>query len=278
MISKIEAAIKNKEPLPWEKPWVYADAPRNYVTKRTYSGINVPLLGSGEYLTWNQFCDLQKHNPKLKIRKGCHQEIVVYFNFCEREKKVKNQNGELETKTQKVPYLKYYNVFHAEDIDGLPQSEKVKPEFDFQPNAKAQAVFENYIGREKIQVIYQNGDRACYNPLADTIMLPMANTFKCAEAFYGTAFHEAVHSTGAKNRLDRLKHDFCGGKEYSKEELTAEMGASMLCASLGILTPAEESNSVAYMRGWITALQDNPHWLVAASSAAEKAAKYILRE
>lgn len=277
IITKVEKAIQSGDILPWKKPWVYAAAPRNYVTQLAYRGVNTLLLDSGEYLTWNQFCDLQKHNPDLKIHKGCHQQIVVYFNFSEREKEILNAKGETEIKQQKVPYLKYYHVFSVKDIDGLPSKQK-DLKFDFAPNIAAQTAFDNYVNREKIRVNYQNGDKACYSPFADTITLPKSESFKRSEAFYGTAYHEAVHSTGAKNRLDRLKHNHFGDQEYSKEELTAEMGASMLCARFGILTPSEESNSVAYMRGWITALHDNPSWLVGASSAAEKAVKFILNE
>ena len=276
IIAKIKESIKNHDILPWKKPWIYAHTPRNYITQLPYSGVNVLLLGSGEYLTWNQFCDLKKHTPDLKIRKGCHQEMVVYFNFTEKEKEVQNAKGESEVKLQRIPFLKYYRVFNAKDIEGLPSKQK-EIKFNFEPDAAAQAVFDNYIGREKITVRCQDSDKACYQPLCDTIVLPKAESFKRSEAFYGTAFHEAVHSTGATARLNRhFERGFLGNEEYSKEELIAEMGSSMLCARLGLLTPAEEKNSVAYMRSWISALSDNPCWLVMASSAAEKAVRYIL--
>ena len=45
---KIKMAIKNNEPLPWQKPWVWANAPRNYLGSE-YKGINTLLLDEGEY-------------------------------------------------------------------------------------------------------------------------------------------------------------------------------------------------------------------------------------
>jgi len=276
IISRIEEAIQNGDVLPWQKPWVYAHAPRNYVSQQEYKGINTLLLDGGQYLTWNQLCDLQKHNPDLKLRKGCHKHMVVYFNFTEQEKETTNSNGQTEVEKCKVPFLKYYNVFSAEDVDGLPlHEEEVK--FEHEPHAVAQALFDDYINRENIRVTYQNGNKACYSPLTDTITLPCMEQFEQFEEFYSTAFHEATHSTGAKNRLDRhLERGFFGDAEYSKEELTAEIGASVLNAHCGLLTPATESNSVAYMRSWISVLKDNVTWLVAASSAATKATGYII--
>jgi len=278
IISKIEEAIQNGNILPWQKPWTYAHAARNYVSQQKYRGINTLLLEGGEYLTWNQLCDLQKHNVNLKLKKGCHKHMIVYFNFTEQEKEKTDSDGNTEIEKCKVPFLRYYNVFSANDVEGLPLHEKgIK--FSHEPDAEAQRVFDDYTKREKITVIYRDGDKSCYSPLMDTITLPHLSKFKQTEGFYSTAFHEAVHSTGAKSRLDRhLGKGFFGNQEYSKEELVAEMGTSMLNARLGLLSPLIEANSVAYMRSWISALKDNVTWLVAASSAAEKAANYILGE
>ena len=50
---KIETAIKNNDVLPWQKPWVWNNAPKNYAGKE-YRGINTLLLDSGKYITWCQ--------------------------------------------------------------------------------------------------------------------------------------------------------------------------------------------------------------------------------
>ncbi len=91
-------------------------------------------------------------------------------------------------------------------------------------------------------------------------------------------FHEAVHSTGHKSRLNRpgvAELVAKGGHEYSKEELVAEIGAAMLCGQAGIEQETLD-NSTAYIQSWLEALQGDNRMIVQAASAAQKAADYIL--
>lgn len=67
-----------------------------------------------------------------------------------------------------------------------------------------------------------------------------------------------------------------GSHEYSKEELTAEIGSAQMLSILGIETPASFKNNVAYIQSWIKALKNDNKFIVAASSKAEKAVNYIL--
>ena len=69
------------------------------------------------------------------------------------------------------------------------------------------------------------------------------------------------------------KHSF-GDADYSREELVAEMGASMLAGVCGI-SPAVLDNSAAYLANWIQVLKGDSKLLVQAASAAQKAADYI---
>ena len=73
---------------------------------------------------------------------------------------------------------------------------------------------------------------AYYVPSKDFISLPAFAAFKSADSFYGVAFHELGHWTGAKPRLDRdegMKGRF-RDKAYAAEELVAELCAAFLCA------------------------------------------------
>ena len=269
---KIEMAIKNNEPLPWDKPWLWANAPKNYLGSE-YRGINALLLESGEYLTWNQICDLQKHNKDIKLRKGCKKDIVVYFNFKEYEKETINDKGEKVLELQKLPFLRYYTVYNIKYVDGV-ESKTEEKLFQHNPIEEAEAIFNGYTQAEKITVKHIKGDKACYSPLSDSITLPLMEQFKTIEEYYSTAFHEAGHST--MKRLGRNTKGTFGDTEYSKEELIAEMTASMLLAHCGINTASSETNNIAYMRSWLKALQDNTTWLVSACSKAQIATEYIL--
>lgn len=271
---RIKTAIKNNEPLPWQKPWVWANAPRNYMGNE-YKGINTLLLDEGEYLTWTQICDLKKHNPDVKLKKGCKKDIVVYFSFKEYDKETISDNGEKVITKQNIPFLRYYNVYNIKYVEGV-ESKVKETTFKHKPIEEAEKIFNSYTKAENIKVNHTKGNKACYSPVSDSITLPLMEQFESLPEYYSTAFHEAGHSTML--RLGRNTGGHFGDTEYSKEELVAEMTASMLLAHCGINTMSSKKNTVAYMRSWLKALQDNTTWLVSACSKAQKSTEYILEK
>jgi len=94
-------------------------------------------------------------------------------------------------------------------------------------------------------------------------------------AYYAALYHELIHSTGAKHRLNRFDPDqFSSEASYSKEELVADIGASYLCAITGI--QPNEDNTAAYVKSWLTVLENNPLWIVWAANKAQKACEFIV--
>ena len=67
-----------------------------------------------------------------------------------------------------------------------------------------------------------------------------------------------------------------GGTEYSKEELTAEIGSANLLNLLGIETIQSFQNSAAYIKSWLQVLKNDTKFIISAASKAEKAVVYIL--
>lgn len=107
--------------------------------------------------------------------------------------------------------------------------------------------------------------------------MPSKTAFSSIEGFYGTLFHELVHSTGHASRIGREgieKLNSFGSESYSKEELVAELGAAMLAGACGI-SPAVINNNAAYLKSWIEVLKGDSRLIVSAASAAQKAADYI---
>lgn len=278
IIEKLEAAIKSSAPAPWHQPWINAAAPSNYVTRKNYRGVNLMLLDSStEYLTWNQLCDIQKNQPKVKLRKGSKASPVVYFAFQDKMKDVVGASGQIEQKTVKVPFLRYYNVFSVNDVDGLEPHPKTS--YHHEPIAEAEAIINGYLARESsLQITYNNGEKACYRPSVDVVSIPKMKLYSNLAEFYCTQFHELTHSTGIPQRLNRFKpFSFVfGDNEYSKEELVAEIGANLLCAKCGIDNSKTTDNSIRYLRGWISALNDDVTLVVKAGALSQKAADYIL--
>lgn len=185
-----------------------------------------------------------------------------------------DETQEPEVKTTFV--LRYYNVFHIDQCDGLtveaPQTAADRP-----TSPAADKVITDYTARENLTLRHQKGDEAYYSPSRDCVVLPLMEQFTDLAEYYSTAFHELTHSTGHATRLNRLATTaHFGNTEYSKEELTAEIGAAALMNYTGTETAKAFRNSAAYIQNWLTALRNDRRMIVYASGAAAKAVDYIL--
>lgn len=261
----LEELAKGK--IPWRRPWRTEGEAINYITRKPYQGINRLLLQGGEYLSFKQIQD-----KGGKIKKGSKAQIVVFWKWLEKQD---DETG----KTEKIPFLRYYNVFSIHDCEGIESKLPPIERKDINPIEEAEKVFNEYVNRENITLQHQNINRAYYSPDQDLINLPNLNQYDESEEYYSTAFHEAAHSTGHETRLKRLtKTAAFGSQTYSKEELTAEIAAAYLCESVGIDTNKTLHNSAGYIQGWSSKLKSDPKMAVMAAGAAEKAARYILNE
>ena len=259
--------------VPWEKPWSGTiDGAFNRVSKKPYSILNQMLLKyDNEYASFKQWKDLGGH-----IRKGEKSEIVVFWKMY--PIKEKQDDGTEIIKT--IPLLKYINVFHISQVDGVePLKQKVT--HDIEPIDKAEKILNDYWNRENITIEHVKGDKAFYSPMFDKIQLPLFEQFKQSEEYYSIAFHESVHSTMNTSRCNRQedrkgKVVSFGSEEYSKEELVAEVGSAQLMNIVGIETTKSFRNSTAYIQSWLKVLRNDNKFIVSASSKAEKAVNYIL--
>ena len=252
--------------IPWQKPWIASGQAISHSTGKPYSLLNQMILGKpGEYITFKQ-CEQEGG----KVRKGEKAQMVVFWKFIEQE------DEETHEKKQ-VPFLRYYNVFHIDQCEGL--TAKHMPELP--ATAKADEAAENmiaaYVKRSGVTIRHQEGDRAFYSPASDSITLPLLAQFAETAEYYSTAFHELTHSTGHASRLDRLsKTAYFGSEAYSKEELIAEIGAAALVNYAGLETANSFRNSAAYVQNWLKVLRDDKRFIVSAAGKAEKAVSMIL--
>ena len=259
--------------IPWQKPWSGTHSGAyNRISNKPYSLINQMLLShSGEYASFQQWNSLGG-----KIKKGAKSEVVVFWKIQPVEKE--QEDG---TKVIKqIPILRYYNVFHISQVDGVEPKERAKFT-ELEPIEEAERIKEEYKEREHINIIETVSNKAFYSPTGDYIQVPCKEQYQAIEEFYSTLFHEMVHSTGHKTRLDRLEtgsNAHFGSASYSKEELCAELGSASILNILGIETPKTFNNSTAYIQSWLRVLRNDNRFIISASSRAEKAVKYILNE
>lgn len=263
--------------IPWEKPWTGVQG-RAYsgVTGKPYSLLNQMLLRSpGAYFTYNEVTKRGGH-----VRKGEKSSMIVFWKqLTLTSDKDKDTHIEEDTDGQeekKAFVLRYYNVFHIDQCDDLtveaPQTATDRP-----TSPAADNVITDYTSRENLTLRHQKGDEAYYSPSRNCVVLPLMEQFTDLAEYYSTAFHELTHSTGHATRLNRLTSTaHFGNTEYSKEELTAEIGAAALMNYTGTETAKAFRNSAAYIQNWLTALRNDRRMIVYASGAAAKAVDYIL--
>ena len=260
---------------PWRKPWNrIAGRPRNFSSNRPYSGINWFLLQTASFdlpyfMTFNQV--------KAKggsIAKGSKGLPVVYWGTFERDDESNDKSAtDKDAEARKIPFLKSYTVFNACQVEGiefpdLPESDPLA----FSPIEAAEQVIAGWTDGPEVLHGYKH---ACYLPATDEIHLPPKARFASVEEYYATRFHEMSHASGSPKRLNRTMSTTFGDKDYSREELIAEMTSAFLCAHCGIDNSVIE-NSAAYLQGWINILKGDSKLVVIAASQAQKAANLIL--
>ena len=253
--------------IPWHKPWIAKGKCISHSTGKPYSLLNQMLLGKpGEYVTFKQ---CQQEGGQVK--KGEKANMVVFWKWVE-------QKDEETEEVKQIPFLRYFNVFHIDQCEGLSAKYEEALECSAKADQTSEIIIAAYIQESGVKVKHEECDNAFYSPLTDSVTLPLLEQFSETAEYYSTAFHELVHSTGHVSRLDRLeKTAYFGNEAYSKEELIAEIGSAALVNHAGIETSASFRNSAAYIQGWLEVLKGDKRFIVSAAGKAEKAVDLILR-
>lgn len=259
----------------WRKSWK-GNAPCNYVSGHKYTGINFMLLNSvGTTPYWLTENNIKKVGGDFKPGEKEKPQIIVFWNFVEKEVENK-RTGKIENK--KIPFLRYFRVYNQDQCIDIPEK-KIIALTKHDPIEKCEEV----IAKTGAKITYYSGDKAYYSPSNDDIWVPDKKYFDKINNFYSVSFHELTHWTGAKQRLDRegiVRETFDETdpkNAYSFEELVAEFGAAFLCAEMGVDNDFTVENSAAYISNWVGKLEENQKWLVRAAGRAQKAADFILK-
>ena len=104
-------------------------------------------------------------------------------------------------------------------------------------------------------------------------MLPTDEAFDTPDDAVSVKAHEGCHATGADHRLKRKlsKDDVTA---YAYEELIAELGSAMVCASLGI--PLDKLRHTEYIGVWLKRLKNDKTYIFRAAADANKAMQYLI--
>ena len=260
-------------------------------------GYKMPL-----YMTF-----LQAQNMGLRINKGAESMPVIFWDLL-----YKDQNGKridkdtLDAMTREerkaldaTPILRVYKEFNVDQTNLAEvnpqkyeqlQQRFMAPEMRDDKGMYVNAAIDRMLQRQEwvCPVQYdQLAPGASFSPSLDRIVIPMKSQFNISSTpeevykdgmeYYSTFLHEATHSTGTPERLNRVKGKQFGDTQYGHEEYVAEMTAAVVGNSLGFDKRILDNNT-AYIQGWIQNLRENPKVILGILSDVNKASNMLLEK
>lgn len=269
---------------PWEMPWdsdgaMASQLPYNEMTGKRYRGINVfSLMFAGRKdPRWLTFKQAESRGYQiLQGEKGTRVQFIKTHDKRpkrdENGKPVLDENGKPVKVTVVLdrPIISTAWVFNGEQIEGMPP---LKTSKDFSLNWNPQDAIEQLVVDAKVNLEHHFGNEAYYALSQDKIRLPLKEQFSSADRYYATLLHEMGHWTGHKDRLDRTLMNSFGTPEYAREELRAEIASMLMGTELHI--GHDPGQHVAYVKDWISILENNPYEIHLACADAEKICTYL---
>lgn len=262
---------------PWQRTWKEGEliVPYNAVSGTQYKGSNLLVLTSkyAEFTDPRWVTFLQAKKMDWKVMKGSKATTISFAKFDD----VKTSKDKITGEEKKVrvkldrPVYKCFNVFNAEQIEGIPPLDTGI--VDEQKITGIRREAQTLIDKSGARIIH-DGSPPRYNSLKDIIFMPQKDQFGTPDEYYSTCMHELGHWTGHEKRLNRKLGNAFGSPEYAKEELRAEIASYMLGVETGIAVNPE--NNTAYLKNWIQALKEDPMEIFKAASDAEKIKKFLI--
>ena len=304
MINKISTLKED-----WHKPWFTEGTlswPKN-MSGREYNGMNALMLMMEceqkgyripVFMTFDRIQKLNAEDPELphlSVTRGEKSFPVFITTFTvvhdETKEKIKFDDykqlaADEQAKYHVYPKLKVYNVFNVDQtniaearpemydilkLENLPPERKATQGMPFEFLPVDRMIEQN---RWICPILPQHQDDAYYSISKKQIVVPEKTQFKDSESYYGTIFHEMVHSTGAEDQLNRLKPAPFGSAEYAREELVAELGSALIATRYGMEKHLKD-DSAAYLKNWLDQLHESPEFLKTTLLDVKKASAMV---
>ena len=238
-------------------------------------------------------------------------KMPLYMTFLQAQnmglrinKKVDRSDIDMMTKEERnaltsTPILRVYKEFNVDQTNlaevnpekyAKLQERFKAPELRDDKGMYVNAAIDRMLQRQEwlCPVQYdQMASGASFSPSKDRIVIPMKSQFNISSTpeeiykdgmeYYSTFLHEATHSTGTPERLNRVKGKQFGDTQYGHEEYVAEMTAAVVGNSLGFDKRILDNNT-AYIQGWIQNLRENPKIILSILSDVNKASNMLLEK
>ena len=273
--NKIISAIENGTS-PWQKPWQELQemgAMRNAVFSNVYQGINQMMLTIESMVkgyTDPRWCTFKQAKDKgWNVKKGeLGTQVCRYVNKTITDKDKLDDNGEPIVRT--IPILKLYSVFNAAQLDPGPE---LLPATEVKSDFQVNKVAEDMLVASQAKIGH-GGNKAFYSVTNDSITLPPKESFNSETDYYGVALHELGHWTGDSKRMDRDLSGKFGDKKYAFEELVGELISAFMSQQLGL--PGRMESNAAYIKTWLSILQEDKKAIFKAATLATRGSNYIV--
>lgn len=263
--------------IPWRRPWnpdlAAPSGPVNATTLKPYRGINVLVLGMTPQMFATgdpRWCSYKAAaEKKWQVRRGAKASTVFFFKTVElADGRV--DDGDKES-VRTIPVLRTFPVFHASDIQGIPE---------YVPQSATEATWR---APEAAEIILRNsgvpvregGSSAFYSPSQDFIQLPPRAAFDGPDGAAGwsaTAMHELSHATMHPSRLNRTIQNRQDSR--AAEELRAELASTFIAANIGI--PSDIANHASYIESWLSVLRGDRREIFRAAAEAQRISDWCL--
>lgn len=261
---------------------------------RPYNGINAVItfmdytIHGYDCLDYITFKEIKAKGGNVKP--GAKGVPIVYWLFMPVNEKgkvisreeAKRRKDEGEEVKEACVGLKNYYIYNLACTD-LPYEKIPEPDLDRVKKVdSAEDVVNGYIYNGGPELVFREGmakGDGSYSSLTDTLNMYPIHLYEDAVSYYATLFHEMIHSTGHQSRLNRPIQNRFGSVPYAREELIAEIGASLLMEQVGLQTEMNSLNQYAYIKGWEERIREKDfvHNFTVALGKAVSAANWILK-
>lgn len=311
MISRMEA-IKASN---WKQGWTGSNGsikglPQN-LSGRNYSGTNSFFLQMDTamngykvpvYMTYLQIMKEGAH-----VLKGQTSMPVIYWELSIKDKSghridlnnFRNMSLARQQQMEVHPFLKVYNIFNMTQTN-LEEVNKKKydqvlalfrtPELRDSKGMYENKAMDRMSDRQEWLCPIQTDrleDGAYYSPREDKVVVPMKAQFNISDTpegiykdgmeYYSSVLHEMAHSTGTPERLNRTLGRKFGDARYAREELVAELSAALVGNAMGF-DKRILNNNAAYLDGWISALREDPKFIISVMADVNKASRMMMEK
>lgn len=273
----------------WEKGFIGIEEPHNPLSKIAYTGLNRLRLYMYLYkhkLNDPRFVTFKQANEAgWKIKSGA-KAITINYKIPydkETEKPVDPQSLSHLTPVELKEYYdhhvfwkeKYYNVFHAKDIENIPEYTIINKELN---DVEKEAFMNRCIQNSGVAFLEDATTRSAYYiPKEDTIVMPPRNLFKNNNFYFGTLLHEFAHATGHETRNNRTLNTDNETSEYALEEIIAEFTSLFILNQLGLEKNKNKKMSFEYIKHYFSQIENADYKLLYALKQSIAAKEYILQ-